>query len=64
MLFNTNTGISLPLKSNQCSLSLDKLYKFVSPCFIGLKWYISVFVKKHLKKTGLKMFEIENELTQ
>ena len=21
-------------------------------------------VKKHLKKTGLKMFEIENELTQ
>lgn len=37
-----NTGISLPLKSNQCSLSLDKLYKFVSPCFIGLKWYISV----------------------
>ena len=22
------------------------------------------FVKKHLKKTGLKMFEIENELTQ
>ncbi len=37
-----NTGISLPLKSNQCSLSLDKLYNFVSPCFIGLKWYISV----------------------
>ena len=33
-----STGISLPLKSNQCSLSLDKLYNFVSPCFIGLKW--------------------------